>query len=415
MRFIRDVMLNAYHLFKWLLLTLLVGSAGGLIGAGFMVVFRLAVGSFAAHGWLLYCLPLAGLVIVAIYHFTGRDHDGGTNEVIQAVYEEKPVSAWVMPLIIVSTFFTHLCGGSAGKEGAALQIGGSLGSSIARIFRLDADGCKLLSLCGMASVFAAVFGTPITASLFVLEFITVGVILSSAFPAVLIASFAALNVAEYLGICETPYPPLPVPSLNIRSLGQIALLALAAGLVSIFFCVLLHTAESYLSRIFKNKYWRAAAGGILVVLMTLLAGSRLYNGSGSPVIEAVLSGESVSLWFFLLKMLFTAVTIGSGFKGGEIVPTLTIGAALGAALAPLLSLNPVFGAAIGMVALFCGVTNSVVASIILGAELFGFEGILFFALACAFSYAVSGNFSLYHTQKIFFPKASGKIFAKFKV
>ena len=415
MRFIKEVMLNAYHLFKWLLLTLLVGSAGGLIGAGFMVVFRLAVGSFAAHGWLLYCLPLAGLVIVAIYHFTGRDHDGGTNEVIQAVYEEKPVSAWVMPLIIVSTFFTHLCGGSAGKEGAALQIGGSLGSSIARIFRLDADGCKLLSLCGMASVFAAVFGTPITASLFVLEFITVGVILSSAFPAVLIASFTALNVAEYLGICEAPYPPLPVPALNIRSLGQIALLALAAGLVSIFFCVLLHTAESYFSRIFKNKYWRAAAGGVLVVLMTLLAGSRLYNGSGSPVIEAVLSGESVSLWFFLLKMLFTAVTIGSGFKGGEIVPTLTIGATLGAALAPLLSLNPVFGAAIGMVALFCGVTNSVVASIILGAELFGFEGILFFALACAFSYAVSGNFSLYHTQKIFFPKASGKIFAKFKV
>ena len=413
MKHIKETSLQIFGLFKWLFFALLVGAAGGAIGAAFMTAFHFAVSSFQRLPWLLYCLPLAGLLIVALYQVTKRENDHGTNDVITAGQNGQPVSAWVMPLIIVSTFLTHLTGGSAGKEGAALQIGGSLGSSVGRIFRLDADGRKLLSLCGMAAVFSSVFGTPIAASLFVLEFISVGVILSSAFPAVLISALTALEVAARLGIHEDPYPVPPIPSLSLSSAGKTAILALAAGLVSILFCVLLHTSETYSAKLFKNKYLRVAVGGAAVIIMTLLVGSRVYNGSGSPVIASALAGEHIVPWFFLLKMLFTAVTIGSGFKGGEIVPTLTIGATLGVTIASLLSLDPVFGAALGMIALFSGVTNSMVASIVLGTELFGFDGILFFSLASAVSYTVSGNYSLYHTQRIFFPKTSGRIFSKF--
>lgn len=413
MKILKEGAFQLLGLIKWLFFALLVGAAGGAIGAGFLYAFQFAVRSFGKYPWLLFLLPLAGLLIVAAYRFTGRENDGGTNDVILAVQSGKPVSPLVMPLIIVSTFLTHLTGGSAGKEGAALQIGGSLGNSVGRLFRLDDDGRKLLSLCGMAAVFSAVFGTPIAAALFVLEFISVGVIFSSAFPAALLSAFAALEVAEHLGISESPYPVPPIPAIGFASVGKTALVAIAAGIVSIFFCVLMHTAGEYFSKLLKNRFLRVAVGGVLVILMTLLVGSRMYNGSGSPVIEMALAGEKIVPWFFLLKMLFTAVTIGSGFKGGEIVPTLTIGATLGAVLSPLLSLDPIFGAALGMIALFAGVTNSVVASAILGAELFGFDGILYFALAAAVSYAVSGNYSLYHTQEIFFPKASGRIFSHF--
>ena len=409
MGIIKERLVYLLSLVKWILLALVVGFLGGVLGFLFLEVFHAAVHAFGSHPWLLFLLPVAGLLIVFLYHITRRDSDHGTNDMITSVQSGYKISTWVMPLMVVSTALTHLFGGSAGKEGAALQLGGSLGCSTARLLRMDADWQKTMTLCGMAAVFAAVFGTPLTASIFVLEFISVGVVLSSAFPATLLSAFAALSTAKLLGVEVEHYPTLSLPSLDAKTFLLVLLLGLAAGLVSILFCLMLHGSEHFLGHFLKNKYLRILVGGILVILLTLLVGNRDLNGSGQEMIFHVLEGGHILPIFFFLKMLFTSLSIGSGYKGGEIVPTLCVGATLGATLGPILGLDPVFAAACCMLGLFCGVTNCVIASILLGAELFGFDGILFFALVCGISYAVSGNHSLYHTQTALFSKASAKI------
>lgn len=409
MSMIKDKLIYLLSLVKWLLLALVVGFLGGLLGFLFLEVFHAAVWSFEKFPWLLYLLPIAGLLIVFLYRITHRDSDHGTNDMITSVQCGSKISFWIMPLMVVSTALTHLCGGSAGKEGAALQLGGSLGCSTASLLRMDADWQKTMTLCGMAAVFSAVFGTPLTAAIFVLEFISVGIVLSSAFPATLLSSFTAFSTVKLLGMESELYPTLVLPTLDVGLFLRLLLLGLAVGLASVLFCLMLHGSEHFLNLHLKNKYIRILLGGVLIIIFTLAAGNRDLNGSGQAMIFHVLEGGSVLPFFFLFKMLFTSVSISSGYKGGEIVPTLCIGATLGAALGPILGLNPVFAAACGMLGLFCGVTNCVIASILLGAELFGFEGILFFALVCAISYAVSGNHSLYLTQTALFSKSSAKL------
>ena len=409
MRIWKDSLSYLLSLGKWTLLALLTGILGGGIGALFLYLFDLSVSWYQKIPWLFCLLPLFGLLIVLLYRILRREADRGTNEVILTVQTGTAASPLTMPLIMAGTLLTQLGGGSAGKEGAALQIGGSLGSSLACLFRLPGNGKTLLSLCGMSAVFSAVFGTPFTAALFVLEFTSVGVIHISAFPVCFLSSLAALSTARFIGAAEAPFPVPEMPAFSFLPLGSVLILSLAAGIVSILFCLLLHGTEDLFGKLLPNRFMRVAAGGLLLVLLTFLLRDFGLNGSGAGVISSLLSGKKVFPFFFILKMLFTAVTIGSGYKGGEIVPTLAIGAGLGALAAPLLSLDPAFGAAVGMVALFSGVTNCAVAAAALGAELFGWNGVLFFALASAVSYAVSGNFSLYKTQRVFFSKVSGRI------
>ena len=409
MRFGKESFAYLLSLGKWTFFALLTGMLGGGIGALFLRLFELVVGLYQKIPYLSWALPLAGLLIAGSYRLFKREDDRGTNEIIAAAQTGKPVSPLMMSLVMLGTLLTQLCGGSAGKEGAALQIGSSLGSGVGRLCRLPAEGMTLVSLCGMSAVFSAVFGTPVTASLFVLEFTSVGVIHASAFPACLLAAVTALLTARLLGAAGEAFPVPAVPQLSFGTLGGVLVLALAAGIVSILFCLLLHGAEELLAKILPNRFLRIAAGGLLLAVLIFFLGKYGLAGSGAGTISSLLAGGPVFPLFFLLKMLFTALTVGSGFKGGEIVPTLAIGAGLGALLAPLLSLDPAFGAAVGMAALFAGVTNCAVSAVVLSAELFGFEGFLFFALAAAVSYAVSGNISLYKTQRIFFSKASGKI------
>ena len=409
MRFRKESFVYPLALLKWTFFALLVGMLGGGIGALFLWLFEQVTGFYHKTPYLYWTLPLAGLLIAGAYRLLRRENDRGTNEIITAVQEGKPVSPLMMPLIMLGTLLTQFGGGSAGKEGAALQIGSSLGSSVGRLCKLQADGTKLVSLCGMSAVFSAVFGTPITAAVFVLEFTSVGVIHVSAFPACLLSAVTALLTARFLGAAGESFPHPAAPDLSFGALGGVLALALAAGLAAMLFCLLLHGVGELLAKILPDRFLRIASGGLLLALLTLFLGKYGLNGSGADMIASLLAGGAVFPLFFLLKMLFTALTVGSGFKGGEIVPTLAVGAGLGALLAPFLSLDPAFGAAVGMVALFAGVTNCAVSAILLGAELFGLDGVLFFALAAAVSYAVSGNISLYKTQRIFFSKASGRI------
>ena len=394
---------------QWLLLAGAAGTACGLAGAAFTWCVAQATALRGTHPWLLYCMPLAGLAIVWAYRTAGMENDSGTNQIIASVRGGERPPARLAPLIFLGSVLTHLTGGSAGREGAALQIGGSISAWIGRLFRLGEHSVNTIIQCGMAGLFSALFGTPLTATVFSLEVVNVGQFRYAALLPCLVSALTANAIPRYLGLPAEAYHLMGMPELGPVSLFRCGGLAVLAALVSIAFCVLMHEAGRLYKRYLPNQYARAAAGAVLVILLTALEGSGDYNGAGGHIIELALEGKVHVPWAFALKMLFTALTLGAGFRGGEIVPTLFIGSTLGCALGPLFGLEPAFGAAVSMIALFCGVVNCPMASIFLAIELFAGEGLLFFALACALSFLVSGRYSLYSSQRNVYSKVDARL------
>lgn len=396
-------------LVEWLLLAGVTGAACGLAGTAFSWCVLQATALRAAHPWLLFFMPIAGLLIVFSYRVSGMKNDSGTNQIIASVRGETRPLLRLAPLIFLGSVLTHLTGGSAGREGAALQIGGSISAGIGRLLRLGECSVNTIIQCGMAGLFSALFGTPLTATVFALEVVNVGQFRYAALFPCLLSALTANAIPRTLGIPAESYRLLGVPELGPVSLLQCGALSLLAALVSIAFCVLMHGAGRLYQRHFPNQYHRVLAGAALVILFTLIEGSGDYNGAGGGVIELAMEGEVRVPWAFLLKMIFTALTLGAGFRGGEIVPTLFIGSTFGCAVGPLLGLDPAFSAAIAMIALFCGVVNCPIASIFLSIELFGGEGLLFFALACSLSFLASGRYSLYSSQNIVYSKVEATL------
>lgn len=397
-----------YTFFKWLLIAALMGAIGGAVGAFFNRCIGYATEFRQANPIVIFGLPIAGLIIVFLYDKFKMADNSGANNVISSVRDEDEIPFAMAPLIFIGTVLTHLFGGSAGREGAALQLGGSLGSMVGRVLKLDDNDLRVVVMCGMSAVFAALFCTPLTAAFFALEVISVGIIHYSGFVPCLFSALASYRLALYFGVTPETFLIEAIPELTAVSLTQTLILAALCAAVSIIFCIVMHGAHGALDRFIPNAYIRAFVGGTIVVALTYLCGSRDYNGAGMDVItRAIEHGDAV--WYaFILKIIFTAVTIGSGFKGGEIVPTFFIGATFGCAVGGLLGMNPSFAAAIGLIALFCGVVNCPIASIMLGIEMFGSEGLLLFAVAVAVSYMLSGNFGLYKSQKIIYSKLKTK-------
>ncbi|MBR3553315.1 MAG: chloride channel protein [Clostridia bacterium] len=389
-------------LIKWVLLAAVVGAVGGLVGVAFHMSVEKVTDLREAHGWLLYLLPAGGLLIAGMYKLAKLENKG-TDEVIDSVRSKKSVPILLAPLIFASTVITHLCGGSAGREGAALQLGGSIGAQVGRIFRLDEKDMHLITLCGMSGVFSALFGTPMTATVFALEVISVGVVYYSGIIPCLISALIAYGISILFHMDPVAFSVTSFPDYAVLPFVKVAALAALCAGLSILFCLLMTFTHKGAARLFKNTFLRAAVGGAVIIGLSLIF-PHDYNGAGMPIIErAILEGDAIP-YAFLLKMLFTAVTIGFGFKGGEIVPTFFIGATFGCVAGSLLGLDPHFAAAIGLIALFCAVVNCPIASVFLGIELFGGSGFLFYAVACAFSFALSGYFGLYSTQKIIYSK-----------
>ena len=391
-------------LVKWLILSAAIGVVCGVAGAGFHHAINGVTRLRETLPWLLFLLPLGGLVIVASYRGLGMENDSGTNQIIASVRSGKRPPFRLAPLIFLGSVITHLLGGSAGREGAALQIGGSLAATLGRGFRLGEREMNVAVMCGMSGLFSALFGTPLTAAVFAMEVVSVGILHYSALYPCLLSALTAMGITVLLGVPPTTYTLLGLPTLSPLPLVQTAVLGGLCALVAILFCVVVHHTAHLYARYLPNQYLRAVVGGVLVVAVSLMEGSGDYNGAGGHIIALALTGEVHVPWAFLLKLLLTALTLGAGYRGGEIVPTFFVGATFGCAVAPLLGLDPAFGAAIAMVALFCGVVNCPLASILLSVELFGSSGLLFFALACALSYLLSGKFSLYSAQKIVYSK-----------
>lgn len=383
---------------KWLLLALVVGLGVGAVGAAFAHTLSWANAFRAAHPWVLYGLPFGGLVIVALFRGAKNTADRGTNTILRGVRGEEETSLKTAPLIFVSTAITHLCGGSAGREGAALQLGGSLAGFLGKRLRMSWEDRRILIMCGMAAGFSALFGTPLAAAVFALEVACVGVVEYTAlFPAV-VCSMTAHFVAKALQVPPEAFPLSALPAMTPLGLAQAVAVGAAAAGASVLFCLLLHRAEHLYQRV-KSPYLRIFLAGTLVVALSKLLDAGAYLGSGMGILEEIFhDGQTVPIWSFLLKMLFTALTLGGGFKGGEIVPSFTVGAALGAALASWLGLPVELCAACCMTGVFCGVTNCPMTALLIAFELFGFEGMLWYLPTVAVSYLLSAHHSLYHVQ-----------------
>lgn len=388
---------------KWVLLASITGLIGGIIGTSFHVSVEKATEFRLANNWIILLLPIGGILIAGLYKLFKMSDSAGTNQIISSIRTDEHVPIVLAPLIYISTFITHLLGGSAGREGAALQLGGSIGSWVGNIFKLDEKDMHLIILCGMSSVFSALFGTPLTAALFAMEVISIGVIYYSSLIPCLVSSLVAYGVSLHFGVKPVRFILNYIPELSYKSILLTVVVAALCALLSIVFCIVMRKTEQLMEHKMKNIYIRGFVGGLIIVFFTFIINTSDYNGAGMNIIESAIGG-SVKPEAFLLKIIFTAITIGAGFKGGEIVPTFFIGSTFGCFIGGILGIDPGFSAAIGLVALFCGVVNAPIASIILSIELFGAEGLLLYAIACAVSYMLSGYYGLYHSQKIVYSK-----------
>ena len=398
---------HAKAFLKWSLLGILMGCLGGPIGAAFHHVLHFVTHFRTSHSWMIWLLPLGGLLSVGTYSLFRMQKNRGTNQLIDAVLREDSVHGRIAPLIFIVTAITHLFGGSAGREGAALQMGGSVGSSVAKLLKLDQDERTVLTMGGMSAVFAGLFGTPLTACVFVLEFASVGRIFTPALVPCFLSAFTAWEAAQKLGVHSEAHPLTTTLPINLTTMWQVAVLAIFLAVLGITMCRTFHGAEHLAQKKIPNPWIRIAVGGALIAVMTAIAGDQRFNGAGMDMALKAVGGEAD--WYsFAVKLLFTAVTLSAGFKGGEIVPTFCIGATFGCVLGGLMGMDPGVAAALGMVGLFCCGTNAPLASIILSIELFGTSNLYLFACVCVLMCILSGHSSLYGSQVMKYDNTSMK-------
>lgn len=388
---------------KWVVFALITGLVVGSIATMFHFSISIATMVREKSPWVIFLLPIGGLIIVRCYRMVKDEKELSTNSVLSAIHSNEKLPLKMAPLIFVSTVITHLFGGSAGREGAALQLGGSIGNGLGALFHFDDDDKHIMIMCGMSAAFAALFGTPMAAAIFSMEVISVGIMQYSALVPCVIASLSAFSVAQAFGVGQELFLVTQVPNFTIFSATKVTILAVLCAVLSIAFCIMLHQTEHLYKKLFKNPYLRVIVGGCLIIVLTLLVGDQTYNGTGMHTIEEAMEGHVVP-YAFILKMIFTAITIGAGYKGGEIVPSFFIGATFGCLFGNVLGFAPDLCAAVGMASLFCGVTNCPITSLLISFELFGYEGMPYYLLAIAFSYMLSGYYGLYSSQRIMYSK-----------
>ena len=381
---------------RWFLLAVPTGLVCGLVGTAFHLAVETVTELRGQQPWLLFLLPVAGLAITAFYKWT-KCEGVGTNNVIRAVQSGEPVSLLLVPAIFLGTVLTHLCGGSAGREGAALQMGGSIGWNVGVLLHLKDHDRRTATISGMAAFFSALFGTPLTAALFAMMVEDVGLTFTSAFVPAFTSALIAYGCSLSFGIAPTHFA-LTAPDLTIWNAFLVIVLGAACALVTRLFCLTLHFMEHTVPKLLKNSWLRAALGGALVVAFSYLFGVGRYNGAGMGVITAAVEQGEALPWDFLCKIFLTALTLSCGFKGGEVVPSFFVGATFGCVFGPLLGLPAGFAAAVGLVSVFCGASNALIPSILLGFELFSGAGLELIALGCGICYMLSGHSGLYSSQ-----------------
>ena len=392
---------------KWLILAVVTGCIVGAASSLFSYVLKTVTNVREEHLWIFYLLPVSGLIIVFLYQKFGKD-DGGPNQVFLTIRSKDDVPLKSAPLIFISTALTHLTGGSAGREGAVIQLGGSIGNQLGRMLPLDEEDRHVMVMCGMSAAFAALFGTPMAAAVFAMEVVSVGVMYYTALVPCIIAALIASGFAASMGINPEAFHVTNIPALTIESGIKMGIVALCCAGLSILFCMALNGISAFYAKYLKNVYVRVVVASVVIIVITKILGTTDYMGAGTGLIAQAIEHGNVRTLDFFWKLVLTVLTMRAGFRGGEIVPSFCIGATFGCVLGHILGLSPSICAASGMVALFCGVTNCPLTSILIAFELFGFEGVSYYLIAVSISYAASGYYGLYKDQTIVYSKYKAK-------
>lgn len=386
----------AKTLIKWVFFACIVGVIGGIVGSFFHHSIDFVTEFRENHTWILFCLPLGGLVIAVMYDRFNDKGNIDTNRVIQSAREKKDIPFIMLPLIFISSVITHLVGGSAGREGAALQLGGSLGYKISDIFKIDNK--DIMVMVGMSAVFSALFGTPFAAAIFAVEVTYLSTRSIIALLPCIISALSGYFISLWLGSEPVKFDIANINIFTLENISKMFVVILICAFVSILFCISLKRTEHIAKKAFKNSYVRGFCGGMIILALTLFLGSDNYNGAGMEVISKALSGKA-NIEDFILKIIFTSITVAAGFKGGEIVPSFFVGSTLGCVIGQIIGLDPSFCAAVGFIALFCGITKCPIASFALAYEVFGKDMLFVFILTCIITYIFSGKNSIYNDKK----------------
>ncbi len=405
----------AKYLFKWTFLVTPMAIVVGTLVALFLWLLDKVTQIRWQNGWIIYLLPIAGVIIYFSYQLFGKKTEAGNNLIIDEIHEpDSGVPARMAPLVLFTTLITHLFGGSAGREGTAVQMGGGIAGLFGRLQKLNQHDLRILLMAGIAAGFAAVFGTPVTGAVFAMEVIAIGSIKYDALLPCLIASLIANLTCTSWGIQHTAYRIHFTHAdsniffgIDYLLIGKTVIAGILFGLTAFLFGEMQHSIKEFINRLIKVKWLIPFIGGCLIIGLSIILGTRDYlglgviaeNTSGISIVNAF-TLEGVTSWSWFWKLLFTAITLGTGFKGGEVTPLFFIGAALGNTLAWVSGAPVDLFAALGFIAVFAGATNTPLACTIMGVELFGGEHILYYAIACFIAYYFSGHSGIYSSQRI---------------
>jgi len=388
---------------RWVILGILfavpVGIASGLASALFLVALDIVTGWFGTYPWLLWLLPIVGAATAWAYSTIGKSAARGNNAILDQIHdadEAGTVPLRMFPMILITTLATPLVGGSAGREGTAVQMGGAIAASLARLFRVGPDHLRVMLMCGVSGGFGSIFGTPLAGTVFAMEVLTLGGMRYDALIPCLVAALLGDLTVQLIGVEHTPYAiTSPLPELGITPILVVALAGILFGLTSTAFSEGMLYLERWSKRLVASPVLRGAVGGALVAALTLVYGTRIYNGLSLPLLSAPFDGQAVPTFAFALKLLLTVVTLSFGFRGGEVTPLFVIGACLGSGLADLTALPVAVSAALGFVGVFAGAGAVPLAGTIMACELFDPQLTPYAALACALSWLVAGRRGLY--------------------
>ncbi|MEO6173975.1 MAG: voltage-gated chloride channel family protein [Flavobacterium circumlabens] len=387
-----------FTLFKWILICLLIGVLSGSASAFFLVALEWVTQFRIHHDWIVWLLPPGGLLVGLSYHYWGASVVKGNNLLLEEYENPKKTIPFKMaPLVLLGTLITHLFGGSAGREGTAVQMGGAIADQFTTLFKFDNSERKILIILGISAGFASVFGTPLAGAIFALEVVYFSRInLKSVFLSFLVA-YSAYFTVEFWQVKHTHYSIPEVPEINLTNLSYTIVISVLFGFAALLFSRTTHFWGSLFSKYIKFPPLRPFVGGIILAIAIAGFGFTKFSGLGVPVI--VDSFSNVNPWYdFLLKILFTGFTLGAGFKGGEVTPLFFVGATLGSALSLVVPMPIALLAGMGFVAVFSGATHTPIACTIMGLELFGMQPGLFIAIACSIAYFSSGSVGIYKSQ-----------------
>lgn len=389
-----------YSFVHWIILGAVVGALCGGASALFLHLLDIVTNTREASPWLLFLLPVGGIATTFLYSRFGKNSSRGNNLILEEIQNKKEKIPFRMGvLVLISTLSAHLFGGSVGREGTAVQMGGSLSESVAKLFRLNERDRRVLLMSGISGGFGSVFGTPLAGAVFGMEVSSIGAIRYEALIPCLTASIVGDIVTRALGVGHAQYVITAVPALSALTMVKVLGASILFGWVAVVFSESIHFAKRIFAKIFKNPYMRIAAGGAAVILITTLLGTTIYNGIGTKTISEAFAGE-VPQSAFIWKIIFTALSLGSGFHGGEVTPIFFTGAVFGNMMAPILDMPVSFLAGLGLIAVFAGAANAPIACFVLGIELFGGDGAIYYFIACVTAYIFSGHHGIYTSQTV---------------